>query len=42
MSFALFLFTLLAVTGFVWLLILFGFLMADYATRTWTPLPGSW
>jgi cytochrome c oxidase subunit IV len=33
---------LTAAAGFVWLLILFGFLMADYATREWTPLPGTW
>lgn len=31
---------LAAAAGFVWLLIMFGFLMADYATRSWTPLPG--
>lgn len=33
---------LTAAAGFVWLLIMFGFLMADYATREWTPLPGVW
>jgi cytochrome c oxidase subunit 4 len=31
---------LTAATGFVWLLILFGLLMADYATRSWLPMPG--
>lgn len=30
---------LAAASGFVWLLILFGFLMSDYATRHMTPLP---
>ena len=29
-----------AVTGFVWLLILFGFTMSDYLTRTWAGVPG--
>jgi cytochrome c oxidase subunit 4 len=26
--------------GFVWLLLLFGFTMADYATRSWLPVLG--
>jgi len=31
---------LTAGAGFVWLLILFGLLMADYMTRGWLPMPG--
>jgi cytochrome c oxidase subunit 4 len=31
---------LIAVSGFIWILILFGIGMTDYLTRTWMGVPG--
>ncbi len=33
---------IIAVSGVVWLVLLFAFTISDYATRDWLPVPGPW